>query len=145
MPNKEEKSGLAVFLLIRLAIGLVISLVILLVGAMLIASGTMPESAIAVIPVAAGFVGSLGFGHAAARAFGSKAFMAGLVAGLVFFLALFLLGAIVFWRWSPGASTVSMLLASLLGGLIGGMLSASRKKIRREKSHTYDTVRRRKS
>lgn len=142
MPNKEEKSGLVVALIIRLAIGLAAALIIILAGAMLISSGTLPETAITVVPALAGLLGALWFSRGCARLVGSKAFIVGLAAGVGYFLALFFLGAIFFLRWAPGAGTVAMLLASVIGGLLGGLISAPRKRRIRERAHTYDTVRR---
>lgn len=135
MPGREEnrKESMAAKLSLKLAVGLFMALSLIFLGALLISSGTMPESSMSMFPVAACFAGALYTGFSAAKSVDSRAFMAGVGAGLAFFMLLFLLGAIFFFRWAPGESTLRMLLGSLTGGLLGGLLSASKKRRRGRK------------
>ena len=131
--NEENKSGMAVALLTRLFVGLAFAPVILFLGAMLAASGILPETSISVWPAVAGFAGALWCGRGAARTLGSKALLIGFVSGVAYFFALFFLGAVFYLRWAPGVSTTSMMLACLIGGLMGGLLAVTRGKASRDK------------
>ena len=149
MPNNEgKKSGLTIPLLFRFFTGMAVALVFMLMGAFLTVSGTLPASAIPAFPVAAGFFGALWCGRGAARMVKAQTLITGLVSGIAYFFAVFLLGAVFYLRWMPSADTVGILSSCLLGGLLGGIFAGSRNKKRNTSKRniaTYDTIRRKKS
>ena len=123
MRKTNEGRSPAGVLLPSAAAGLLLTLLLMLVGAVLMHRGTLPESAVTWCALAFLAVGGLLAGFAAAkRAAGRKLFWA-LGAGFAVFLILLVVGALL--QSQPvnpvrvAASLLCALAASALGGLAG--------------------------
>jgi hypothetical protein len=115
-------------LFVCLGVSLAVSLAFVCVGAMLISGEVLPPAALGVWPVGAGGLGALVFGGLGVRLTGGRPPVAGLLLGALFFVALYLLGAVLLWRLHPGSGAGALLLASLAGGLCGGLLVAPKQR-----------------
>ncbi len=135
MPGKEEgiiPKGWVRRLTFRLLFGLILSTVVILLSSYFVLSGVFPMSAMQVAPVVAAGLGAMYLGVSVFRLFRSRAVIVGLATGTVYFLALLILGAFLYFRWTPGMSTVSIMFACLIGSLVGALLGNGGKKKRRD-------------
>ncbi|MDR1157506.1 MAG: YrzE family protein [Oscillospiraceae bacterium] len=118
-------------LFVRLGVSLAVSLALVCAGALLISGEVLPPSALGVWPVGAGGLGALVFGCSGVRLTGGRPPVAGLLLGALFFIALYLFGAVLLWRLHPGSGAGALLLATLAGGSGGGLLAAPKQRRRR--------------
>ncbi len=122
--------GIVPKLLLRLLFSLALSLLLLLTAAFFVSGGTLPGSVMHGAPILAAAVGAFYAGFTAFRCLKSRALVIGLAAGLIYFLLLFVLGALFFSHWGSGDSTLVVLLVSLGTAALGAVLAASGKKKR---------------
>jgi putative membrane protein (TIGR04086 family) len=116
-------------LVISFGIGLLASLLILLAAAWLISSGHSTNMQI--FAIAAIFAGSLISALGTVAYFKQRQLIVGVTASLSFFLLVFLLGAIVYFRAVPAAPVVGMLITSLVAGCIAGVIPRKSKRKKR--------------
>ncbi|MCL2081277.1 MAG: hypothetical protein FWH16_04160 [Oscillospiraceae bacterium] len=107
-------------LVVSSCIGLLAAVVLLLIAAWAVSAGyTANMTAFAVSAV---FIGSLITALGAAAFFRRRYLVVGVSAALGFFLFVFLLGGIVYFRTVPEAPVTGMLIASLAAGAAAGLI-----------------------
>jgi len=112
-------------LVITAGIGLLASLLILLAAAWLVSTGRSANMQI--FAITAIFTGSLVCSLGAVAFFRQRQLIVGVTASLSFFLFIFLLGAIVYFRAVPAAPVIGMLIASLIAGVFAGLIPRKKK------------------
>ena len=133
MSKREEavktKISAPLALLLYCAIGLILSVVLSFIAAILISGEKLPASSVDAVSSICVFAGVVTASTFSAKKFG-RVILSALLQGLIFFTALYLLGAIFFGRFVPTEISLSLFLACLIGSVFGGILAASGKKRR---------------
>jgi putative membrane protein (TIGR04086 family) len=111
--------------------GLALCILLLLLASFGISAGILPETASKSATLASCLIGALLSSVIYVRRTGSKFLLNGLLSGVLYFLILYLLGALLFLRFIPQGGAGSIFLCSLIGGVLGGFLGANIKKRRR--------------
>jgi len=119
--------------LITLAKGSVIGIAVTLAVALIssISLTSLPAGAVATAAVIACLVGSATAAVYTTRKLNVLVLWFGLASGLLLFVTLYLIGALVFWRITPAANSLPIFLASICGGISGALLRNSKPKRRR--------------
>ncbi len=134
MREKHENKGprsIWVPIAVAIAISLVLSGIVLFVAASMSSGGQLPQQNMNMAAAVACFVGALFAGTRAVALIRSKALLSGIAGALGYFLVLFILGSVVFFRWLPTESAMGMIVAALVGGLIAGLLGSTKRKRKR--------------
>ncbi|MCL2084153.1 MAG: TIGR04086 family membrane protein [Oscillospiraceae bacterium] len=123
----DEPKRLLKPLLMSLAVGLLMSLTILAAGAAMVSSGMIRQSHMPAAAGAACLAGAFVVGARSVSLMKSRALMAGIAGGLGYFMALFLLGSVLYLRGLPSTSATTMLITGIAGGLAAGIMGALHK------------------
>ena len=110
-------------------LGLAVTLVAALVAA--VAMTALPSGAVAIGAVIACLAGGAAAAIYVTRKLGVLALWFGLASGLVVFVLLYLLGALVFWRIAPASNSLPIFLSTLCGGVGGALLRNAKPKRKR--------------
>lgn len=114
------------------AVAAVGTLILLLICSAAISSGVLPESLELHITIAACVIGSFAGGRLTRRKWGSRALIAGISAGAVFFLILLTISLAVYGAADIGGAGFGVMAGCLCGGAIAGLLGrGGRKKKKR--------------
>lgn len=104
-------------------IGIIICLIFSLVFSVLMLTEKLSESSIGIISCVSVFAGTCAASVLSARKFG-KTLITSLAQGLVYFIVLYLLGAILFSRLVPAEMSPMIPLSCFSGALFGAVLTA---------------------
>lgn len=124
--NEESEPNLKRYVLSSLVGGLLalgVCLVLLLIFSAAVLSGNLPEGAAYALSLVSAAVAALTGGFFAAKQSGGRYLFCGIGAGLVFFILLFLCGALFFDGVSLAGglgAAVAALLSGAGGGVLGG-------------------------
>ena len=127
--KSKEQTSLIKSTGITLGISLLLSFTVMLITSWAVSSGNLSTNSMSMSPVIACGVGAFIMGMGGVAFIKKKALLTGITAGLAYFLLIYLVGTLVYFRAVPEASPVTgMLLASLAGGLVAGLLGRRKKK-----------------
>lgn len=119
---------MAVASLLGGAVAAVIALLLLLVCAFMISSGTLPQTMDFQAVIAACVIGSFCGGTLTRKRWGSKPLLAGVSAGVIFFLILLTISLVVYGTMDIGGTGVGVMAGCLCGGAVSGLLGGRKKK-----------------
>ncbi len=121
-PNAQAKT-LVIHILKSGIFGLIITLLLVLLSALLLSIGLLPQGAVSTVAVCSCLLGGLLTGLRAVKGQSGGRLWLSAAAALALFFMLYLLGAVLFTRLSPAQNSLPILLAVLGGGIAGGVLS----------------------
>ncbi|MBE6870379.1 MAG: TIGR04086 family membrane protein [Ruminococcaceae bacterium] len=124
----DKKSSIITVLLkysIPLISGLAVSVAAIAIFSSLMASTSLPDSTADTLVVLSASVGALLCGFLLAKARNGKGIVSGLIGGAMFFLTVFVVGALCFQESGFGVMTISIMLFSIISSTVGGILSAN--------------------
>lgn len=111
--------------------GLIVCVLLLLLASFGVSRGFIPESAVKTATLACCFIGAFISALISTRRIRERFLLTGLSSGLLFFVALYLLGAMLFARAVPANGAAGILLSSVIGGVVGAVAGANIKKRRK--------------
>ena len=119
-------------LLFSVLTGLIVSILLILLFSLFVWTGIFPDGLIWILGVLAAILGAYIAGFLCVRRLKVKALIFGVVTGALFFIVLYLMGAIFFARIATGiGSFVTYLLACIAAAVIGSISAASVRSRRR--------------
>ncbi len=110
-----------------LLIATFVTLILFFAFACLLAYTALPETLIPIIAIVAQVLGALISGYFTVKKTGSRGFLTGLAAGILYDLILWLIASLVGDAFCIGTHFFVMLFISAIGGAIGGVMSVNLK------------------
>ncbi|NLG53122.1 MAG: TIGR04086 family membrane protein [Clostridiales bacterium] len=109
--------------------GILLCVILLAVFSFLIVREILPEGLIKIVPSVCACICAFIAGLSSSRILG-RTLVTGLVQGVLFFIMLYLAGALVFMRIITANISLPLLLSCVAGALLGGLAAAGGKKRR---------------
>ncbi len=119
---KTKKIAPLAFLL-HCMIGIIVCLVLSFVFSLLISGEKLPASSIGILSCISAFIGACTASVLSAKKFG-KNLITSLSQGILYFVTLYVVGAVLFTRMVPGEMTPAIPLSCFLGAFLGAIIAA---------------------
>lgn len=119
---KTKKIAPFAFLL-HCMIGIILCLALAFVFSLLVSGEKFPASSIGILSCISAFVGACTASVLSAKKFG-KSLITSLAQGILYFVVLYVIGAVVFTRMVPGEITPAIPLSCFLGAFFGAIIAA---------------------
>ncbi|MEA4813301.1 MAG: TIGR04086 family membrane protein [Oscillospiraceae bacterium] len=119
------KKAFVLSILFGAAVSLVVYFVALALAARLVLSGAVGEDRLIILMCAAAFIAAFAGGMSAVLRYRFRALLTALAAALAFFVALYILGFILYDDLSLGKYGLFILAAALIGGAVSGLSARS--------------------